>query len=136
MKVFSKCICHCHCLCLSICLCHCLFVGQFMSPYHSDQISQRSQVSRDRSLKVLSKCICLCHCLCLCICLCHCLFVGRVISPHHSDQMSQRSQVSRVTLLLCFQKVSQSVSESVTRSPIELSAGQLKRHCPNAPTPF
>ena len=52
------------------------------------------------------------------------------MSPHHSDQMSQRSQVSGVTLLLCFSKgpsLSQWVSESVTRSPIELSAGQLKR---------
>ena len=47
--------------------------------------------------------------------------------PHHPDQMSQGSQVSRVTLLFCFQKVTYSVSESVTRSPIELSAGQLKR---------
>ena len=28
------------------CLCVCLFVGQVMSPYHSDQISQRSHVSR------------------------------------------------------------------------------------------
>ena len=33
------------------------------------------------------------------------------MSSHHSDQMSQTSQVSRVTLLLCFQKVSQSVSQ-------------------------
>ena len=28
-----------------LCLCNCLFVGQFMSPHHSDQRSQRSQVS-------------------------------------------------------------------------------------------
>ena len=27
-------------------LCHCLFVGQVMSPHHSGQMSQRSQVSR------------------------------------------------------------------------------------------
>ena len=46
--------------------------------------------------------------------------------PHHPDQMSQGSQISGVTLLLCFSK-GRSVSESVTRSPIELSAGQLKR---------
>ena len=52
---------HCHflCLCLCICslnnfslsffcicLCHYLFVGQVMCPHHSDQMSQRSQVSR------------------------------------------------------------------------------------------
>ena len=41
------------------------------------------------------------------------------MSPHHSDQMSQRSQVSRVALCMSKVKVL-SVSESVTRSPIEL----------------
>ena len=47
-RVFSKCLCHCLCLCLChcLCLCNCLFVGQVMSPHHSDQMSQRSQVSR------------------------------------------------------------------------------------------
>jgi len=57
-------------------------------------------------------------------------FFGQVMSPHHPDEMSQGSQVSRVTLLLCFLKghlLTHSVSESVTRSPIELSAGQLKK---------
>ena len=29
-----------------LCLCHRLFLGQFMSPHHSDQMSQRSKVSR------------------------------------------------------------------------------------------
>ena len=38
LRVFSKCLCQCHC--------HCLFVGHVMSPHHSDQMSQRSQVSR------------------------------------------------------------------------------------------
>ena len=50
-------------------------------------------------------------------------FFGQVMSPHHSDQMSQRSQVSRVALCMSKVKVlsvSQSVSQSVTRSPIEL----------------
>ena len=46
LKVLSKCICLCHCLCLCLCICHCLFVGQVNSPHHSDQVSQRSQVSR------------------------------------------------------------------------------------------
>ena len=41
-KKVSKCI--SHCLCLR--LCHCLFSGRVMSPHHSDQMSQRSQVSR------------------------------------------------------------------------------------------
>ena len=43
-------ICHCLCLCLCIChcicLCHCIFVGQVMAAHHSDQMSQRSQVSK------------------------------------------------------------------------------------------
>ena len=36
-------------LCLSLyclCICLCLFFGQVMSPHHSDQMSQRSQVSK------------------------------------------------------------------------------------------
>ena len=41
--MLSKCIFLCHCLCL--CLCHCLFFGPVMSSHHSDQMSQRSQVS-------------------------------------------------------------------------------------------
>ena len=43
------CLCHGLCICICHCLCHCLsnclFVGQVMSPHHSDHISQRSQVS-------------------------------------------------------------------------------------------
>ena len=43
-------ICHCLCLCLCIChcicLCHCIFVGQVIAAHHSDQMYQRSQVSR------------------------------------------------------------------------------------------
>ena len=46
------------------------------------------------------------------------------MSPHHTDQMSQWSQVSRIALCMAKVKVSDSVSESVselvTRSPIEL----------------
>ena len=45
LKLFSKCICLCNCLCHCHCLCQCLFFGQVMSPHHSDQMSQRSQVS-------------------------------------------------------------------------------------------
>ena len=37
---------HCLCICLSVCLCHYLFFGQIMPPHHSDQMSQRLQVSR------------------------------------------------------------------------------------------
>ena len=44
LAVFSKCICHCLCHCL--CLRRCLFVGQVMFSHHSDQMSQRSKVSK------------------------------------------------------------------------------------------
>ena len=46
----------------------------------------------------------------------NCQNVGQVMFPH---QMSQRSQVSRDALCMS-KKVSQSASQSVTRSPIEL----------------
>ena len=46
LKVFFKCISLCHCHYLCICLCHCIFVDQVMSIHHSEQMSQRSQVSR------------------------------------------------------------------------------------------
>ena len=54
LRVLSLCLCLCHCVCHCICLClchcvflcHCLFVGQAVSPHHSDKMSQRSQVSR------------------------------------------------------------------------------------------
>ena len=42
------------------------------------------------------------------------------MSSHHSDQMSQWSQVSRIALCMSKVKVSESVSQWVTRSPIEL----------------
>ena len=56
-------------------------------------------------------------------------FLGQVMSSHHSDQMSERSQVSSLeTLGLLFNVknkkgvwLSESVSQWVTRSPIELS---------------
>ena len=41
-------------------------------------------------------------------------------SKNLSDQMSQWSQVSRIALCMAKVKVTQSVSQSVTRSPIEL----------------
>ena len=38
---------YCLCLCIFLCLCHCncLLVGQVLSPYNSDQMCQRSQIS-------------------------------------------------------------------------------------------
>ena len=81
------------------------FFGQVMCAHHSDQMCQRSQVSRIAlvmcSLWMCSQNVFFCYCLCLCICICHCIFVGHVMSCHHSDQMSQRSQVSRIALWRC-----------------------------------
>ena len=56
-----ECICRCHCLCLCICVCHCIFFGQVMSPHHSDQMSQGSQVSRVTLLLCFSKGVSLSH---------------------------------------------------------------------------
>ena len=43
------------------------------------------------------------------------------MSPHHSDQMSGKSEVNWIVFCITNSKVlSQSVSQSVTRSPIEL----------------
>ena len=44
LGLLSKCICHRHGLCL--CLCCCFLLGQVMFCYHSDQMSQRSKVSK------------------------------------------------------------------------------------------
>ena len=93
---FSKCICLCHCLCLCICLCHCLFFGQIMSPHHSDQISQMSNVSRMALWKSLLF-VFVFVIVFVCVFVFVIVFFGQVMSPHHSNQMSRRSQVSRVS---------------------------------------
>ena len=49
----------------------------------------------------------------------NCQNVGQVMFPHHCDQMFERLQVSRVALCMSKSK-GHSVSEWVTRSPIEL----------------
>ena len=102
-----------------ICLCHSLFFGQVMSPLHSEQMSQRSQVPRialwKGSLNVFVFVIVFVFVFVFVI-------FGRVISPNHFDQISQRSQVSWVFLLqsmacLMFQNqkwLTQWVSDKVT----------------------
>ena len=44
LKVFSKCICHCHCHCHCLCICLrcCLFVGQVIFSYDSNQFCRVS----------------------------------------------------------------------------------------------
>ena len=86
----SKCICHCHCLCL--CLCGCLFVGQVMFSHHSDQMSQRSKVSKI----ALWRCSLNVFVIVFVFVFFRCLFVGQVMFSHQSDHMSQRSKVSNI----------------------------------------
>ena len=125
--MISKCICLCHCLCLCICLCHCLFFGQIMSPHHSDQMSQRSKVSRIAlwrcSLNVFVSVIVFVFVFVPVIV----FFFGQFMSPHHSNQRSQRSSVSWVALCMSISKVLW-VSEWVTEWQGHLlsCSGQLK----------
>ena len=63
-----------------------LALSLVMSPHHSDQVYQRSQVSRITLWRYSPN---------------FAVVFGQVMSPHHSDQMSQRSQVSRITLWRC-----------------------------------
>ena len=63
------------------------FVGQVMFSHHSDQMSQRSKVSKKFVIVIVF--------------VFAFVFVGQVIFSHHSDQMSHRSQVSRIAPLEC-----------------------------------
>ena len=91
------------------------FFGQVMSPHYSDQMSQRSYVSRISllwsSLNVFVFFIVFVFVyvfvfvivfvfvfVFVCVFFYVNVFFGQVMSSHHSDEMSQRSQVSRVTL--------------------------------------
>ena len=69
--------------------CQCFF-GHVMSSHHSEQMSQRSQVSRIALRRGFQNVFV--------FVLVFVNFFGHVMSSHHSDQMSQRSQVSRVAL--------------------------------------
>ena len=61
-----------------------------MSSHHSDQMSQRSQVSRI-ALRRCSQNVFVFVIVFVFVFVI--VFFGQVKSPHHSDQMSQRSQV-------------------------------------------
>ena len=115
------------------CLCLCLLVGHLMSPHHSDQMSQRSQVSRIAlwrcSLNVFVFVIVFVFVF---------VFVFVIVffwSGHVSSSLW--SHVSRVTsfsecsMVVFFKSVSQSVSESVSdeatyRAVPLFSEGKLK----------
>ena len=75
-----------------------VFFCQAMSPHHSDQMYQSSQVSRvalwSCSLNVFVFVIVFVFVFVI-------VFFGQVKSPHHSDQTSQRSQGSKVALWRC-----------------------------------
>ena len=101
-----------------------LFVVFLSSPVSSSLWSNVSKVTSlwDPSLMKFSKCICLC----LCISFCHCLFLVRsyLLITLIKCLKGHKSLGSLICCL--FKKVTYSLSEWVTRSPIELSAGQLK----------
>ena len=84
-------------LCLSLLL---SFFGQVRSLHHSDQMSQRSQVSRIAlgrcSLNVFVFVIVFVFVFVFVFVIVY--FFDLVKSPHHSGQMSQRSQVSRIAI--------------------------------------
>ena len=65
------------------------FFGHVMFSHHSEQMSQRSQVSRI-ALRRCSQNVFV-----------FVIFFGHVMSFHHSDQMSQRSQVSLESVYVC-----------------------------------
>ena len=70
-----------------------IFFGHVMSSDHSEQMSQRSQVSRIALWR--------CSQNVFVFVFVFVNFFGHVMSSHHSDQMSQRSQVSRIASLGC-----------------------------------
>ena len=72
-----------------------VFFGQVMSPHYSDQMSQRSQVSRMALWR------CSQNVFAFVLVIVFVIFFGDVMSSHHSDQMCQRSQVSRMAPLGC-----------------------------------
>ena len=100
-----------------------------MSPHHSNQMYQRSQVSGIAlwrcSVNVFVFVIV--FVLVFVFVFVIVFLVGLVMSPHHSDQMSQRSQVSGAALCMSKVKVawvSQSVSE--WQGHLLSCSGQLK----------
>ena len=74
LKAFSKCICHCLCLCLS----SCPFVGQVRFSQHSDQMPQRSKVSKIALWR------CSLNVFIIVFCLSSCPFVGQIKFSQHS----------------------------------------------------
>ena len=66
--------------------------GYVMSSHHSEQMSERSHVSRI-TLRRCSK-----NVFVVVFVFVFVNFFGHVMSSHHSEQMSQRSQVSRIAL--------------------------------------
>ena len=119
LRLFFSCHCLCLYLCLfnCICLCHCIFVGQVLSPHHSHHKSHGSQVSGITlwgcSLNVFVFVFVIVF------------FIVFLLVSHVSSSLW--SNVSRFTSLwecslwMSLTMVSHSLTQSVTRSPIELS---------------
>ena len=106
------------------------FFGQVISPHHSDQMSQRTQVSRIALWRCSLNVFVIVFVFVFFIVI---VCFGQVMCPHHPDQMSQGSQVSEVTLLLCFFKrsltrsLTQWVSDKVTYWAVGWTAKNLQR---------
>ena len=96
LKVFFKCICHCHCLSICLCIRSYLFVGQVMFSHHSDQMSQRSKVSKI----ALWRCSLNVFVIVFVFVFVIVFLLVRSCFFHHSDQMSQRSTVSKIDVIV------------------------------------
>ena len=90
-----------------------------MSSYHSEQMFQRSQVSRMALISSGSQNVFVFVVVIVFVFVFVNLF-GHDMSSHHSEQMSQRSQVPSNGLSYVPKSKGQSLTDWVTRSPIEL----------------
>ena len=103
------------------------FFGQVMSPHHTDQMSQRSQVSGVAfwrcSLNVFVFVIVIVF---VCVFVIVFLLVRSCLLITLIKCLKLHKSLGSLCGCVFKRSLSQSVSEWVTRSPIELSAGQLK----------
>ena len=94
-------------LSLSLYLSLSIFFGHVMSSHHSEQMSQRSQVSRIALRRCSQNVFVFVFAIVFVFVFVFVFvnFFGHVMSSHHSGQMSQRSKVSRIALGRCSQNV-------------------------------
>ena len=75
-----------------------IFFGYVMSSHHSEQMSQRSKVSRIALRRCSQNVFVFVFVIVFVFVFVFVNFFGHVMFSHHSEQMSQRSQVSRMDL--------------------------------------